>query len=148
MVAIVLIVLASGLISHKMYGAIAKKRFKSEVERVKEQMMAGQKLAVSMQADWVAKFEKNGNDWLFSLLSHEIEGQKFKPLKLDDYKIVFSGTLVRNSLTFDFFASGYIYPTGALQFQKDKEQISIHTSDLFKKNEGKKSGPTHPASLR
>ena len=144
MIALVLLVIISGVISHKMYGAIEKKKFQSDVERLKVRMIVAQKLAVSMQADWSGKLSKEGENWVFSVQCDEVTGKKFKPLHFSKLDVTFDGKKVKNRMAFDFFASGHTSPEGVISFTRNSQRSALKTANLFQREGGTKSGPTHP----
>lgn len=143
MVALVLIAIASTAISLQMRGAIEKKKFNSNIEKLKSRMFVAQKLAIATQADWTGVLKKETNGWTFSVKCDE-PGKQFSPLHLDKMDLLLNGKKVTDQLVFDFFASGHTSPDGILTFKHGSHQTQWKGFDLFERNEGKKLGPAHP----
>jgi prepilin-type N-terminal cleavage/methylation domain-containing protein len=143
MVAMVLLVIASGVIGMKMYDAVQKKYFQSELERLKARLLVSQRLAVAMQADWKGTLTRHGDEWIFDVACEEQERRKLAPLTLHS-ALLLDGKRF-NDLTFDFFASGQVSPTGTLSFSRKSERVDWKLSEIYQRDEGKKLGPIHPA---
>lgn len=143
MVAIVLLVMASSVIGWKMHGAVRKKQFQSELERLRARFTATQKLAVATQADWKCVLKKDHKTWILETSCEEGAERKFSPLRLKTMEIFFDQKKV-DELTFDFFASGKVLPEGVFSFTCPTEQVLWKSGDLFQREEGKKLGPLHP----
>lgn len=143
MVAVVLIAIASTAVSIQMRGAIEKKKFNSNIERLKSRMFVVQKLAMATQADWTGVLKKEADGWTFSVKCDE-PGKQFSPLHLDKMDLLLNRKKVTDQLVFDFFASGHTLPDGVLTFKHGSQQTQWKGFDLFERNEGKKLGPAHP----
>lgn len=144
MIAFVLIAIASGIVSLKMHGAIEKKKFHSDIDRLKARMCVAQKLAMAGQADWSGILKREGRGWVFSIHCEEVSGKQLIPLHIAKMDIVLNGKKVQDQLHFDFFASGHTAPEGVISFTRDSYQSKWNGFDLFQRNEGKKGGATHP----
>lgn len=136
-------VMASGVIGWRMHKAIEKKKFQSELERLRVRMKTAQKMAVSMQADWKGTLQREGKGWLFEFHCEEVEGKQLTPLHLDSLDIFWNGQKV-DDFTLDFFANGFIFPEGKLVFQSGERREEWKISELFLREQGKKLGPLHP----
>ncbi|HSX11289.1 MAG TPA: type II secretion system protein [Chlamydiales bacterium] len=143
MIAMVVLVIASGGIAWKMQGAVRRKQFQSELERFRARLMVCQRLAVAMQADWRGVLVQNGQEWTFEVTCEE-EGQRrlsslvlHSSIQLDGKKI--------SGMTLDFFASGQVLPAGRLTFSQNGERVEWRLSEIFQKDEGKRLGPVHPS---
>lgn len=143
LIAIVLLAIASSVVGLRMHKAIEKKKFQTELERLRSRLRVSQKLAVSMQADWRGTLKKGEKGWIFEARCEEVEGRRLTPLHLDRLEIFFNGKRV-DELNLDFFASGHISPDGVFLFQSDAGKERWKTSDLFLREEGKKLGPPYP----
>lgn len=138
-----LFVMASGVIGWRMHKAIEKKKFQSELERLRVRMKVSQKMAVSMQADWRGTLQREGRGWRFESHCEEVEGKQLNALYLNSLDIFLNGKKV-DELTLDFFANGFISPEGKLVFQSDERREEWNISELFLREQGKKLGPLHP----
>jgi prepilin-type N-terminal cleavage/methylation domain-containing protein len=144
MVAIVILVIASSVVGLRMHKAIEKKKFQSELERLRIRFTVSQRLATAMQADWKGTLKHEGKGWIFETVCDEVSGKRLTPLHLEALKIFFNGKTVKE-LTVDFFASGHTFPEGVFLFERGEEKSQWKTSELFLRNEGKKLGPVHPS---
>ncbi len=144
MIALALLLIASGVIGMKMYHAVQKKQFQSAVERLRTRLLVSQKLAVVMQADWKGVLKKKGKEWIFEAACEEVNARKFAPLRFSVAEIRFNGRRI-DQLTLDFFATGQVLPEGTLLFSSDSEKVRWETADLFQREAGKGLGPLHPA---
>lgn len=142
MIGIALITLASGVIGIKMHKAIEKKRFQSTLERIKARILVAQKLAISMQADWHASFQKKDKNWIFETVCEE--KRKLSPLSFQSLEIYLNGKKVQ-TLTLDFYATGEVLPDAILLFKNKSEKVEWKISELISHEEGKKLGPLHPS---
>lgn len=143
MVAIVIVVIASGVIGLRMHKAIEKKKFQSELARLRVRFTVSQRLAVACQADWKGSLKREGKGWIFETVCEEVSGKKLTPLHFESIEIFFNGKKV-DDLTIDFFASGQTFPEGIFLFIRDSETVEWKTSEIFFREEGKKLGPAHP----
>ncbi|MBX7067111.1 MAG: type II secretion system GspH family protein [Parachlamydiales bacterium] len=145
MVALVLIAIASTAVSIQLRGAIEKKKFNSNLDRLKSRMFVAQKLAIATQADWTGVLKKEKDGWTFLVQTDETNGKQFSPLRLDKMELYLNGKKINSQLVFDFFSSGHTSPEGILSFKQGSQHCEWKGFDLFQRNEGKKSGPTHPS---
>jgi len=143
MVAIVILVIASGVVGLRVHKAVEKKKFQSELDRLRVRFTISQRLATAMQADWKGTLKREEKGWVFETACEEVEGKRLSPLHLEGIEIQFNGKKVRE-LTIDFFSSGHTSPEGTFQFSRDSEKIQWKTSEIFLRDEGKKLGPAHP----
>ena len=143
MVAIVILAIVSGIVGLRMHKAIEKKKFQSELERLRVRFTVSQRLALAMQADWKGTLKRERKGWIFETACEEVSGKRLTPLHLEGIEIFFNGKKV-DELTIDFFASGQTFPDGVFLFVRDSEKAQWKTSELFLRDEGKKLGPVHP----
>ncbi len=120
-----LLAIASSAIGFKMYGAIEKKKFFSDMERLEDRIIAAQKLALATQMDWSGKLKSDKDGWIFTVRCEEANNKQLKPLKMNKLDIWFNGAQVKNEINFDFFASGRTLPAGNLSFARGKHQYLI-----------------------
>lgn len=148
MIAISLLILATSALGWKMHGLLVKKRFASNVERVRSRLMTCRRMALNMQCDWRADIEYQGKKLV--LRASCIDSPKtldLPILSLDALEFVLNGEKV-DKISFDFTASGDIFPEGLLQIQGPKVGIiEWELPDLFSLQKGNKLGPTHPDDL-
>jgi prepilin-type N-terminal cleavage/methylation domain-containing protein len=144
MIAILLIAMASGLIAMKLYPAIEKKKFSSDLERLKCRLFTAQKLAMTMQADWKGILKKESSGWVFTVECEGQEGKRLAPLHLSKMDISLNQKNISSELAFDFFASGHFDPVGVFSFSFGPNRASWENVELFQREEGKKLGPIHP----
>ena len=130
MVAFVVLAMASGIIGIQMHKAIKKKKFHTQIERLRDRLSVTQKLALAMQADWKAQIHKESKNWLFEAKCIEPEVRELKPLKIDTFDITFSGKRL-NSFEFDFYSTGLVEPEGVLIFSFGDESIEWKTTDFI-----------------
>lgn len=143
MVAITLLVIASGAVGLKMQAAVRKKQFHAQLERLQARLLVSQKLAIATQADWKGVLKKQGKEWVYTTSCEEEQARKLTPLKLSSIEIFFEGEKV-NELQIDFFASGQVLPEGNFLFTANNEKIHWKTKEIFQRLAGLKSGPAHP----
>ncbi len=144
MVAIALLVIASGVIGVKMHQAVEKKHFQSSLERLRARLVVTQKIAVATQADWQGTLTKKDAEWIFKTDCEESKLKKLAPLRLSFTEVYFNGKKI-DELTIDFFASGQVLPVGDFVFVNKTMDAKWMTTDLFQRKEGKKLGPMHPS---
>lgn len=143
MVAITLLVIASGVVGIKMQAAVRKKQFRSQLERLEARLLVSQKLAIAMQSDWKGVLKKQGKEWVYSTTCEEERARKLASLRLSSMEIYFNGEII-DEIEVDFFASGQVLPEGTFFFTANDEKVYWKTSDIFQRQAGKKSGPAHP----
>lgn len=143
LVAIVLIGIASCLISFRMVRAVQKKKFHSQIERLKNRLVVSQKLAVVSQSDWTCTLQKQEKGWLFEAKCDEIRHKTLPSLQLDEIEVLLNQKRVEK-LIFNFFATGHVHPSGSLAFVQGQEKIEWKSSEIFHESEGKILGPIHP----
>ena len=143
MIAIVLLAIVSGVIGVKMHAAVQKKKFKSELARLRVRVAVSQRLAVAMQADWKGTLKRDPHGWIFETACEELEGRRLSTLHMDRMEIAFNGKKI-DTFTIDFFASGHILPEGVIRFTTGSEKVEWKTPDIFFRDEGTTLGPAHP----
>lgn len=144
MIAFLLIALASSLIGFKLLPAIEKKKFYSDLDRLKARMFTAQKLAIAMQADWKGCLKKDPLGWVFTVECAEWNGKRLTPLHISKMDIFLNRKKIPDQLEFDFFASGHLTPIGVFSFSRDLHQATWQNLELFQREEGEKLGPLHP----
>lgn len=132
MVGMALLVIASGSIAWKMQGAIAAKRFRSDLERLHARLLVCQRLSCAQLADWEGVFKWEGSKLVFEASCEE--GQKFSPLKLD-LATTFNGKRF-DEMTINFFSTGQVVPTGLFVFSRKEERAEWNLPDIFQREEG------------
>ena len=148
MVAISLLIMASGAIGWKMHGMIERKRFTAGVERLHSRLLTCRRLALNMQADWRGSLQWNGEKWLFEAYCIDSpRTPKLIPFSLDALSISLDGEK-KESMIFDFAASGEILPRGLIVIGQKKMEVKWKLPDLFLLEEGSKRGPIHPDELK
>ena len=130
MVAIVLIALASGVVAFNMRGAIEKKKFRSDLERLRARLTLAQKLALAMESDWKGVLKKEPGGWVFATEAEGVDTRKVPPLHLGQIEISFNGKPVRE-LTIDFFATGLTLPEGDFVFVRGAEKAEWKISEIL-----------------
>jgi len=144
MIAFFLLTLAGGAIGIKMYRAVEKKKYTSEMERLESRCMACHKLALATQTDFVGRFSKRKKGWVFETECVEDSSKSFSPIELNFSELLLNGKAVKRELVIDFFSSGQIVPKGTLSFKHPSMQTVWETSKIFQRDEGVKLGPLHP----
>lgn len=150
MVAICLLVMAASAIGWKMHHMIAKKQFRSLVERLHSRMQTCRQLSINMQSDWEAVLKRERDRWIFECRCvDDPEAPTLPSLVLDSFVIMLDGKETKDRLVFSFAASGDISPGGFLQIQsKTGDQVGWKMLDLLHLDKGSKLGPMHPEDLR
>lgn len=146
MIAFILIAMASGLIAMKLHPAIEKKKFSSDLERLKCRLFTAQKLAIAMQADWKGILKKEPSGWVLIVECEEQQGKRLAPLHFSKMDIFLNQKKISDKLEFDFFASGHFDPVGVFSFSREPNKAVWENVELFQREEGKKLGPIHPSS--
>ena len=146
--------MAGGSLGWKMHKAMEKRKFKSEMEQLLSQLSICRHFALNMQADWTATLYREGKEWIFEAIcsDHPIK-KKLPRMSLHFLTIVFEGKS-QDSLSFNFFASGAIFPHGEISFYRDKEDLEPFKiwkiPSIFQVEEGdgeRELGPVHPDEL-
>lgn len=148
MIAISLLILATSALGWKMHGLLAKKRFTSSVERVRSRLLTCRRIALNMQCDWKAEIENEGKKTVFRARCVDSPKTLDLPgLTFDMLEFILNGEKL-NKISFDFTASGDIFPQGCLQIQDGKDGvIEWELPNLFSLQEGNTLGPVHPNDL-
>ena len=150
MVAICLLILATSAIGWKMHEMIAKKRFTANMERLRSRLLTCRQLSLNMQSDWEGILECKGKMWTFDAYCIDNpKVSKLPPLSFDSLEVILDGEK-RSILSFDFTASGDVFPQGHLEIRGGEKvgRIEWKFPDLFSLCEGNKLGPSHPDDLK
>ena len=147
MVVITLITLASASMGWKVHGMVAKKRFSSNVERLRSRLFATRQIAVNTQEDFRGHLVKKGATCSFQAWCVENPKTANIPLLSMDFFNFFLNGEEKNEIFFDFTSSGDIFPQGCLQI-RGVSVVDWTLPDLFSFQEGEKSGPVHPDELK
>ena len=67
MIGVFLLLLAAGAVSWKMYPLIEKRKFQSDLERLRSRLLTCRHLALTMQADWRGSLVRVKNKWVFEM---------------------------------------------------------------------------------
>ena len=92
MVGIALLLLATGVIGWNMQQAIAKKKFQSDLGRLRTQWISCQRVAMATQTDWKGQLRRKGGHWTF--IAESIDGVSAKslpPLDLNPLSLFLDG---------------------------------------------------------
>lgn len=143
LIGIALISIVGGIVGIRMYKAVERKKFHTELEQLKTRIQTAHRLAISMQADWKGSLKKGEKGWIFETTCEEIEGKRLSSLQFEPLEIFFNGKRV-GQLTFDFFSNGHSSPDGTLLFKSGSEEEEWKIKELFSREEGIKLGPLHP----
>lgn len=146
MIAISLLLIASGLTGWKMRDALLKRKFRSDLDRLRSRCLVCQRLAASTQTDWSGVLRKEKKGWVFELRCVDSSRMgKFAPLKIEIGSILLNGKKLEE-IPIDFFASGKIHPEGKLLFREEKYALKEEWDlpQIFFAEEGEKLGPLHP----
>ena len=130
MIAFFLLTLAAGVIGIRMHKAIQKKKFQSELERLRDRFYVSQRIAVAMQADWKGTLKKEKQGWVFEVRCQEVSVRDLKPLKFSPTAISFNGKSIEK-FEIDFFSSGVVQPEGVFTFLRGSEKTQWKTAELF-----------------
>lgn len=118
-----LLAIASGVIGVKMFKAVERKRFHSQIERLQSQLFVTQKLAIAMQADWKGVLKKEKNGWLYQTVCEEENTRKLSWVHLNSMDIFFNGKKI-DEIIIDFFATGEVLPQGTFRFVAKDETMN------------------------
>ncbi len=138
MIALMLILLASGVISYKMKGTIERKKFTSEIECLRTRMRGIQKMAMATETDWEGVLRKENSGWVFFLQCDEAKSHKFSPFHLAKMEIALDQQKVQDLLVFYFYANGHTSPEGTLSFSLDSHKNEWNLAQLFERSRGEK----------
>ena len=149
MIAISLLLIASGLTGSKMRDALVKRKFRSDLDRLRSRCLVCQRLAASTQTDWSGVLRKEKKGWSFEVRCGDSSRMgRFAPLKIEIGSILLNGKKVEE-IPVDFFASGKIHPEGKLLFLGEKNALKEewNVPQIFFAEEGEKLGPLHPDEI-
>lgn len=153
LIAISLIILSSSYGGWKIYRLVEKKRFDAALEKLASQLKSGQKIALTMQADWVGILQKEKDHWVFQLICVEQEkAPRFSKIIFPSLQL-FCEEKNLEKVVFEFSSTGEIYPMKEFVFLEKKGgafKKTLKMEELFQKaKENKKDlGPLHPKILR
>ncbi len=145
MVGMALLIIAASGIGWKVHGMIVKKRFASNVERIRSRFLTCHRIAFNMQCDWIADIECDGKKVFFRVSCRENpKVLDLPPLALDSLEMRWEGERV-SKISFEFAASGDIFPHGRLEIRnEDVGKVEWKLPDFFSLYTGKTRGPIHP----
>ena len=116
MIALALILIASGVTGWKMHQAVCKKRFQSDLQKLEARLWVCHKMALAMQSDWRGTLTRDREGWVFEAVCVDRpEARPLKPLRLHPLDLYFERGK-KESMTIDFFASGHVLPEGEWLF--------------------------------
>ncbi len=143
LIAISLVLLASGAMGWKVHAMIDKKRFSSNVERLRDRLLTCRRLALNTQSDWQGEIRRVGNRCTYEAASAEMV-ESIVTSNFQGITIFFEGEK-RELLSLYFTSTGEIFPKGLLRIQT-KEDLFVEWKfpDIFFLEEGKSFGPLHP----
>lgn len=137
MVALALLLIAAGALGLKMHSMVQKKKFQSQLNRLKSRFCACQKLAIAMQSDWEGVLKQEGRNWVFETQCLDgVKMKKLSPLVLEPpFQVFFNGKVI-SGIQVDFYSSGEVLPKGELRFRKDKtDSQQWQIPEMFQKSE-------------
>lgn len=147
MIAISLLLIASGLVGWKMRDAIATRKFQSDLDRLRERCVICQRIATATQTDWKGVLRKSGADWVFELSCFDSPKMRgFAPLRFSMGAVTFEGKKTE-LLEFAFYASGKISPEGHLIFSEKERRKKWILPEEFLGDKGGLLGPLHPDEI-
>jgi len=144
-----LLLLAAGSLGWKMQNYLEKRRFRTSAEQMKSRMMTIQRLAVNQQSDWRGELTHEGKNWVFRVECLDPPRAKSSsPIYLRGAEVMLNGKK-EEAVTFGFFSSGFVQPSGVLEIRsvKDGEIERWELPRIFGQEEGDGSralGPIHP----
>ncbi len=142
LVAIVLISVVAGAVGWRMYAGIEKKRFQAEVERVKFQIVACQRLAIATQSDWQGVFKLKNRQYSFEVSGDMPSRVAFTPQVL--HSTVSVNGRNADEIVIDFYSSGVVLPTKSICLSYKGHRQVLDLIHLFEREEGQKEGPAYP----
>ncbi len=145
MIAIVICIAVASAIGWKMHGMIVKKRFSSNMERLRSRLLTCRRLAMNMQADWGADLFVESDQLFFKVECIDSpEVKALPPLSLGSLEFLLDGKK-QERISFAFTATGDILPEGRLEIRSKKAgSDDIDLLKLFSMQGGKNLGPLHP----
>lgn len=149
MIAISLLLIASGLTGWKMRDALLRRKFASDLDRLRSRCLVCQRLAASTQTDWSGVLRKEKKAWVFEVRCVDSSRMgRFAPLKIEVGSILLNGKK-EEAIPIEFFASGKIHPEGKLLFLEEKHALKEEWNlpEIFFSEEGEKLGPLHPDEI-
>jgi type II secretory pathway pseudopilin PulG len=149
MVALALILTASGTVGLKMHQAVEKKRFQSDLQKLEARFGVCQRMAATMQSDWKGTLAKQGREWVFDAVCVDRPKAKpLRPLRLNSMDFFFEGKK-SEGISIDFFSSGHVLPEGELLFKGGGQKKGLKIPQMFfseSKETAKNPAPVHPSS--
>ncbi|MBU6446155.1 MAG: hypothetical protein KGQ49_02010, partial [Verrucomicrobia bacterium] len=125
-------------------GAVERKKFHADLDRLKTRMYVLHKLAIASQTDWTCVLKKDATGWTFAVQCDEPKGKQFSPLHIEPMDLFLNGKKISLPLSVEFFASGHTSPSGIFSFKRGAHEERWAEIDLFQRTEGSKLGPKHP----
>jgi len=155
MVGLTLLLIAAGAIGWKMHGFIEKRRFQSDLDRLKFRLMTLQTLSANMQSDWLGVLRREKKNWIFE--SHCIDQPKIRFATTGSFQSfeIFFNNETLDTLEIFFYSSGEVKPMGSLLFHPRSNQTGMKDQEwvlpeIFQKQKGdgvKNLGPIHPDEI-
>jgi prepilin-type N-terminal cleavage/methylation domain-containing protein len=148
MVALALLVMASGAVIWKTRNAIENKQFDTDVSRMQVQLASCYHLAINTHADWKVEALQKGNSLLVQVSCSEDALVSFQPktISLSSCTLFFEGVKAEQFVVY-FSSTGKVVPAGILQLvhrSSDRHQ-ELFIPELFHQKEtALKKGPIHP----
>jgi hypothetical protein len=148
-VGLALLLMAAGAIGWKIHGFVEKKRFATDLERLKSRVITLHRMAINTQSDWEGTFERDGKNWAFhAACLDSSRAPIYSPIELSVSEVIFDGES-REAFTMAFYSSGEILPRGKLRFRssRDPKTVEWDLPAIFGNLEGdgiRELGPVHP----
>lgn len=148
LIAITLLVMVAGTLGWKVNGMIEKKRFTSNVERLRSRLLTCRRLAVNMQSDWQGQLYFQKSQAFFSTRCiDDPSALELKTFLLGPLQFFLNGEECKK-ISFDFTSTGDILPQGSLEIRDlNKNEVKWDLADIFSLKNGKNAGPENPDNL-
>jgi len=160
MLVIALVAITGGTIFWRLDRLAEKKKLETDTARLRSVLLSSRMLAMNTKSDWQLEIEQKKGGWAVKLVSLEELGVQIGCGTLSSAKLQFTESKKEKSadeprlrrdqppkrsdlVVLQLFATGQVWPTGTLEFHKDKIEIP----SFFQQTEGKVLGPIHPDDL-
>jgi hypothetical protein len=148
-IGLALILMAAGAMSWKIHGFVEKKRFATDLERLRSRITTIHRMAVNMQLDWEGTLVRDGKNWTFKVSCLDSStAPTYAPIQLTLAELAFNGE-AQEAFCLTLYSSGEIRPRGRLRFRssRDPKPVEWDLPAIFGIQEGdgvRQLGPVHP----
>lgn len=147
MITVAILAIAAGALFYRLNSLIDKKRFESDVARLKSLFLSTRMLALNSQTDWRIEFQKNASGWAVQIICRE-DADLHYPIPPFSHGQIFFNDRISEQLSIDFFATGQVRPKGTVTFQDGLSKTDFALTQLFLQEENGRLAPIHPTDIK